>query len=98
TEGVEGEGLVAGTGAGVGDDVALLEPEVGAAIDRAIATLEAARKGEDAVAIHAAAEALDEAARPFAEKRMNRSIERAAKGRRVDELERGPLAGEWRRG
>jgi len=89
TERMEAERLLAGTQTAMRDDATLLESDVREAMERAIAGLEAARRGEDATAIHAAAEALDEAARPFAEARMNRSIERAAKGRRIDELERG---------
>ena len=48
---------------------------------------ERARAGSDHRAIHAAVEALDLASKPFAERRMNRSIERAVAGRRVDEVE-----------
>jgi molecular chaperone HscA len=60
-----------------------------AAIEAKAAALEAVRTGGDHRAIHAAIEALDEAARPFAEARMNRSLGRVMAGRRVDEVERG---------
>ena len=88
TERMEAERMLAGTRAALRDDKELLSPEMAAAIEAAMAVLESARTGEDAHAIHAGIEALDEASRPFAEVRMNRSMERAAKGRRVDDLER----------
>jgi molecular chaperone HscA len=93
TERMEAERLLLGTRAALREDAELLEGPVAAAIHMAMAALERARAGEDAGAIHEAALALDEAARPFAEARMNRSIERAAKGKRIEELERGPARG-----
>jgi molecular chaperone HscA len=69
------------------DDGELCTPEVAAAMEAAIITLERAMSGEDHRAIHDAAVALDEAGRPFAEARMQRSIDRAVRGRRVEELE-----------
>jgi molecular chaperone HscA len=87
SERVEAKGILAAIGAALRDDGALCDPEVRRAIDAAVAALEAAVAGEDHRAIHDAAVALDEAARPFAEARMNRSIDRAVRGRRVEELE-----------
>jgi molecular chaperone HscA len=88
SERVEADRMLSGTRAALATDADLLEPELSAAIAAALAALEAARAGADHRAIHAAIEALDEAARPFAEARMNRSLERAMRGRRVEELER----------
>ena len=87
TEQVEADRILAATRAGLQADADLLEPEVEAAIRVATAALEAARAGTDHRAIHEAIEALDQAGQPFAERRMNRSLERAMAGRRLEEVE-----------
>ncbi len=88
TERVEAERLLLGMHAALGEDADLVTPEVRTAIDAAASRLDQAKRGLDHRAIHAAIEALDEAARPFVEARVNRSLARAVGGRRVDELER----------
>jgi molecular chaperone HscA len=70
-------------------DADLLEPAVARAMHAALTELERVKLGTDHRAIHAAVEALDLASKPFAERRMNRSIDLAMAGRRVDEVERG---------
>ncbi len=88
-ERVEAEGVLAATRAAMRDDAALLTDEWRAAIDAAMAELAAKAAGTDHHAIRDGIEALDRASQAFAEARMNRSIERAMRGRRVDDLERG---------
>jgi molecular chaperone HscA len=89
TERVEADRILAATRTAMVVDAELLEDDVRAAIEVHLAALERAKAGDDHRAIHAAIEALDHASKPFAERRMNRSIDRAMAGRRVDEVERG---------
>jgi molecular chaperone HscA len=89
TERVEADGILAATRAAMVADADLLDADTRAAVDAAIAALERAKAATDHRAIHDAIVALDVAAKPFAERRMNRSIERAMSGRRVDEVEQG---------
>jgi molecular chaperone HscA len=55
------------------------------AISAALVTVELARTGEDAGALHAAIEALDNAGRPFVERRMNRALALGLRGRKVED-------------
>ena len=87
TERVEAERILAATAVAMRDDAALLDPEVKVAIDAGVAVLRAAVAGTDHGAIRAAVEALDKASQPFAERRMNRSIDVAMKGRKVTDVE-----------
>ncbi len=87
SERVEADQVLIGTRRALRDDAAMLDPDVNTAIQAAIADLERVKLGTDTHAIHAAVEALDNASRPFAEARMNRSITRAVAGRNVDEIE-----------
>jgi molecular chaperone HscA len=89
TERVAADRILAATRTAMVVDAELLEDDVRAAIEVHLAALERAKAGDDHRAIHAAIEALDHASKPFAERRMNRSIDRAMAGRRVDEVERG---------
>lgn len=57
-----------------------------AEITRAIAELETAMAGDDRDAINTAAETLENASRPFAEKRMDSRIRQALAGQNVDEV------------
>ena len=68
------------------DSPELLDDAVRADIDRALVALERAAAGDDYLAIRRAIEALDHAAHPFAEERMNRAVRAAAVGRRIDEV------------
>jgi molecular chaperone HscA len=89
TERVEADRILTATRNAMVVDAELLDDDVRAAIDVQLGVLERAKAGDDHRAIHAAIEALDHASKPFAERRMNRSIDRAMAGRRVDEVERG---------
>jgi molecular chaperone HscA len=89
TERVEADRILAATRVAMRDDADLLDPDTRAAIESALHTLVALRAGLDHRAIHDAIEALDRAAQPFAEARMNRSLDRAMAGRHVEEVERG---------
>ncbi len=57
-------------------------------IEQACAALEEAARGDAASLIHARIEALDDATKAFAGRRMNRAIARAIEGRRVDVVEK----------
>jgi len=87
TERVEADRILAATRAALEGDAALCDADVGRAIAAAMAELERRKAGTDHRAIHEGIEALDLASKPFAERRMDRSIERAMHGRRVDEVE-----------
>jgi molecular chaperone HscA len=57
------------------------------AIDRAVAKLRGAVAGDDRDRIGAAVEGLEKVSHPFAQKRMDRAMETALKGQRLDEVE-----------
>ena len=59
-----------------------------ARIEQACQALEAAAAGEDATLIHSRFEAVDDATKAFAGRRMNRAIARAIEGRAVDTVEK----------
>jgi molecular chaperone HscA len=86
-ERVEAEQMLAMTRAALERDADLCDGETRTAIEGAIVELEAVVTGEDHRAIHQAAEALDRAAHPFAEARMNRAVREAVRGRRVDDVD-----------
>ncbi|MBP3127572.1 Fe-S protein assembly chaperone HscA [Thalassospira sp. ER-Se-21-Dark] len=67
-------------------DRALLTKEDEANIKQAIANLETAAAGDNRDAINDAAEALENASRPFAEARMDSRIRQALAGQNVDEV------------
>ncbi|HEX9557155.1 MAG TPA: hypothetical protein VF991_11700, partial [Reyranella sp.] len=73
--------------AALAKDSALLSEAEGAALDGARFRLEAAIAGDDRDEINAAAEALEELSKPFAERRMDRGIRDALSGLSVKELE-----------
>ena len=80
---VAAERMILATRAALRADAALLEAGEGARIEAAIARLERAAAGEDREEIDALVSALDDAARAFAQRRMDRSIGAALKGRAV---------------
>lgn len=73
--------------AALAKDGSLLAADERAALDGARAHLETAIAGEDRDAINAAAEALENLSKPFAERRMDRGIREALSGLSVGELE-----------
>ncbi len=85
---VEAEGLLASLAGALARDADLAVGEERAAIDRAVAGLEAARQGDDPRAIKAAIEALNEATADFAARRMDRAVSGALTGRTLDEVGR----------
>ena len=87
SERVEAEQLLAMTRSALERDGELCDDEARAAIERAAAELETVIRGEDHRAIRQACEALDRAAHPFAEARMNRAVREAVRGRRLDEVD-----------
>jgi molecular chaperone HscA len=88
-ERVEAERILAATRAAFASDSQLLEDEVRAAGERAMAELETAAQGDDHLKIRAAIEALDLATKPFAQARMNRAVEAQLRGKTLDEAEAG---------
>ncbi len=68
-------------------DGELLDGEQRRQIDAALANLETAMAGNDREAINVSAEALEQATKPFAEKRMDRGIRSALRGVELDTLE-----------
>ncbi|MBA3459050.1 MAG: Fe-S protein assembly chaperone HscA [Deltaproteobacteria bacterium] len=87
-ERVEADRILAATRQAFVTDAALLDDEVRAAGEGAIAKLEAAVKGEDYLAIRHAIEGLDLATKPFAQKRMNRAIAAQFQGVALDDVAR----------
>jgi len=67
-------------------DGALRRIDQRAAIEAALARVDATIGGTDRDAIAAAADALEEGTRAFAERRMDRGIRAALAGKRVDQL------------
>lgn len=84
---VAAERMILATRAALRADAALLENGEGARIETAIARLERAAAGDDREEIDALVSALDDAARLFAQRRMDRSIGAALKGRRVSAVD-----------
>ena len=67
-------------------DADLLEPTERVAVDKASAALAVALSGNDADAITAAAEAVEAAAGPLVQRRMDNALRRAIAGRSIDDL------------
>jgi molecular chaperone HscA len=87
SERVEAEQLLVMTRSALERDGELCDEPARAAIERAAGELETVIRGEDHRAIRQACEALDRAAHPFAEARMNRAVREAVRGRRLDEVD-----------
>ena len=83
---VEADRVVAATGNALATDGELLSSAERAAIDAAAAEVARCRTGTDHRAIAAATAALNRATDEFANRRMDRSVARALKGRKVDAL------------
>ncbi len=65
----------------------LVSPEERAQLDAGLARVEALAKGQDHNALREAIHALDEASKPFVERVMNRAINSAVAGHRLEEYE-----------
>jgi molecular chaperone HscA len=86
---VEAERVLLALNAALAADGALLSASERAEIDSAIAKLRHATKGADRDLINAAVDALDHATHGFAQRRMDRAVAQALKGRSLDEVEAG---------
>ncbi|HVY38759.1 MAG TPA: Fe-S protein assembly chaperone HscA [Polyangia bacterium] len=84
---VEADRIAAAARAAMADSPELLTDEDRRAIDVALADLESARQGSDHHVIRRAVEALDEASKAFAARRMNVAFERGLRGKDVGEVE-----------
>ncbi len=85
---VEAKRTLLALAAALEKDGSLLSAGERSDLDRACARLDEAAKGEDRDAIAAAAEALETASKPFAERRMDRGIREALSGVAVNDLEK----------
>ncbi|HEY1813090.1 MAG TPA: Fe-S protein assembly chaperone HscA [Kofleriaceae bacterium] len=86
-ERVEAERILQATRGAFASGDELLEPDVRAAGEAAMAELERTMAGTDYLDIRAAVEALDIATKPFAQARMNRAIGAQLQGKTLDEIE-----------
>jgi molecular chaperone HscA len=84
---VEAERMLLALDAAMKSDGDLIEAGERKAIDAAVAKLRETVAGEDRDRIAAAVEALEKVSHPFAQKRMDRAMETALKGQRLDEVE-----------
>jgi len=87
-ERVEAERICVATEKALRVDAALLEQGEGEAISAALQAVREAARGTVSHAIHSRIEELDRISKPFAGRRMDRSIAQALSGRAVTELER----------
>jgi molecular chaperone HscA len=87
-ERTEAERICSATEKALTTDAALLEPGEDQAIRQALAAVREAARGAQSSTIHARIEELDQISKPFAGRRMDRSIARALSGRALTELER----------
>ncbi len=87
-ERVEAERILAATRGAFANPEGLLDDDVRAAGEAAMATLAAAAAGTDYHAIRAAVEALDLATKPFAQARMNRAITAQLQGVSIADAEK----------
>jgi molecular chaperone HscA len=83
---VEAERMLLATRSALAADADLLAEDERRAVDALMARVQAVREGDDHHAIDAAVEALAKGTEAFAAERMNRSIQRALSGRRVEEV------------
>lgn len=83
---VDGERVLAALGAALSVDGDLCDEADRETINQAVIRLREAIAGVDRDLIHARIGELDEASRPFAERRMDRGIRKALEGKQVSEL------------
>jgi molecular chaperone HscA len=84
---IEAERILRALDAALAADGALLSADERTELDRVVAALRTAASGQDHRAIRDRTEALDLATKPFAERRMNREIQKAIGGHQIDEIE-----------
>jgi len=90
---VDADRVLQALAAALAADRALATPEDLAAIEAAAAALRRARHGADRDEINGAIEALEKAALPFAQRRIDRAIGQALAGRSLDEVEASVATG-----
>jgi len=83
---VDADAILLAIDRAVAADGDLLADDERAGIDEATTALRSLRDGDDAASIRAAVEALNAATATFAQKRMDRGVQRALAGRSVDSL------------
>ncbi len=83
---VEADQIATATRNALAADGELLSPDERGAIEAALAAVARLRDGDDHRALAAATAALNRATDEFASRRMDRSVSRALKGRRIDAL------------
>jgi len=83
---VDADRMIAATRTALTADADLLEPNEREQIDALIAALAATTAGDDAQAIEAATTELAKATEPFAALRMNRGIQQALSGKKLEEV------------
>ena len=83
---VEADQIATATRNALAADGELLSPDEHAAIEKALAEVDRLRVGDDHRALAAATSGLNRATDEFASRRMDRSVSRALKGRRIDAL------------
>ena len=83
---VDAESLIEATRAALASDGDLLDERERADVDAALEAAERAAAGENTRAVNEATAALSRATDPFAERRMDRNIQRALKGHNIAEL------------
>ena len=83
---VDADRMIAATRTALAADADLLEPGEREQIDALIAALAATASGDDAQAIEAATSALAKTTEPFAALRMNRGIQQALSGKKLEEV------------
>jgi hypothetical protein len=83
---VEADQIATATRNALAADGELLSPDERGAIETALAEVARVRAGDDHRALAAATSALNRATDEFASRRMDRSVARALKGRRIDAL------------
>jgi molecular chaperone HscA len=87
-ERTEADRILVATEKALAIDGSLLQPGEADAIQLALGALRDAISGSDAHAIHIRIEALDQVCKPFAGRRMDRSIAQAIAGRDIGEIEK----------
>jgi molecular chaperone HscA len=85
---VEARRILTATRKALGSDADLLQPGERERIEKACEALDEAARGEDPSKVHSRIEALDDATKAFAGRRMNRAIAQAIEGRRIDAIEK----------
>jgi molecular chaperone HscA len=85
---VEADRILNATRAALLSSAALLVPGEREAIAAALVALEMAKAGTNHLAVRGAIQALDEASKEFARRRMNAALEENVRGQSIDSVEK----------